>query len=37
MGGVVKPLFGPPAFPMQAVLSNPWSRYVGISNSTTDA
>jgi hypothetical protein len=37
MGGVVKPLSGPPAFPMRAVLSNPWSQYVGISNSTTDA
>jgi len=37
MAGAVKPLSRPPAFPMRAVLSNSWSRYVGIPGSTTDA
>jgi hypothetical protein len=37
MAGAVKPLSRPPAFPIRTVLSNPWSRYVGIPGSTTDA
>ena len=36
MAGVVKPLSRSTAFPMRAVLSNPWPRYVPVTVSTTD-